>query len=323
MKTFKPINLVLILLILATGTILPSCKKSKSPAKSTTVTVTVSTYAGSASGFKDGTGTTASFSLPSSVALDNAGNVYVADDANFRVRKITAGGVVTTLSTVPAESAGIAVDVAGNVYSGGYGTRNIYKTTQAGSISAWSLISGVNTIYGVAVDPSGNVYVTDAHSSTIYKITPAGIASQFAQCANTGDYGIAVDGSGNVFVGATSVIYKVTAAGVVSVYAGTGATGSADGPAAQASFTAVTSMALDGNGDLFVTDAGNNKIRVISAGGTVSTLAGTGAKAFADGPGNVASFAAPQGITVNSAGTLIYVADYYNNRIREITVQSN
>nr|WP_254615922.1 hypothetical protein [Cupriavidus basilensis] len=181
-------------------------------AVSCTVAPTLSsTLAGSTtSGSADGTGTAASFFVPSSVAADTSGNLYVADSGNAKIRKITPAGVVTTL-------AGSGIEGFSN-----------------GAATAASFFAP----YGVAVDAAGNVYVADMNNHAIRKITPSGTVTTLAGTGSMGSAdgtgtaasffaprGVAVDGIGNVFVADTSnsKIRKITPAGVVTKLAGSGA----------------------------------------------------------------------------------------------------
>ncbi|MEI6715526.1 MAG: hypothetical protein WCO60_17350 [Verrucomicrobiota bacterium] len=274
----------------------------------------VSTLAGSAeSGFADGKGTAASFSSPGGVAVDGNGNVYVADHGNYRIRKITSAGDVTT--------------IAG---SGGF------RFSDGNGVAA-SFIGPS----GVAVDGSGNVYVTDSGVSgaRVRKVTSTGLVTTLAGSAVAGaadgtgvtatfdnPTGLAVDGSGNVYVADSNnqKIRKITSAGVVTTLAGSasGTRGSTDGIGAAASFTYPLGVAVDGNGNVYVAEAGNQKIRKITSGGVVSTLAGTFEEGSADGAGASASFRSPTGVAVDGNGN-VYVADAGNYKIRKITSGTN
>jgi len=266
----------------------------------------VTTFAGSTkSGSADGTGSTASFNNPYGIALDGSGNVYVADGPNDEIRKITPAGVVTTF--------------AGSTVNG----------SADGTGSAASFTSPL----GVAVDSNGNVYVADTDNNAIRKITPAGVVTTFAgsrargHADGTGSAatfysptGLAVDSNGNVYVADRDnhEIRKITPAGVVSTLAGSTTQGNANGTGSAASFYAPFDLAVDSNGNVYVTDEGNNLIRKITPLGVVSTLAGSGANDYADGTGSKASFNYPSGVAVDSNGN-VYVADTSNNVIRKIT----
>ena len=284
---------------------LAACKKDD-VSQAPLVYTTVSTLAGTGTtGSANGAATVAQFSVPEGVAVDAQGNVYVADNGNSLIRKITPAGVVSTL--------------AGN---GTYGLADGPATTASFSAPA-----------DVALDGQNNVYVADFDNNCIRKITPAGVVSTlagtktggFADGAGStarfsGPNGLVLDAQGNVYVSDyfNHVIRKVTPAGVVSTFAGTGTRGSVDGPGSTAQFMAPEGLAIDAQGTLFVADFGGGRIRKITAAGVVSTLAGTGTKGQTNGPGNTAQFSGPTGIALDPQGNA-YVADFGNNNIRKIT----
>lgn len=267
----------------------------------------VTTYAGSpgAYGSADGTGAAARFYSPFGVAVDTAGNVYVADSFNHTVRKIAAGGIVTTL--------------AGSAQSGG-------KTDGAGTTARF------DQPFGITVDANGTVYVSDATANTIRKITPAGVVSTLAGLAGTPGsadgagtsarfavpYAVAVDTTGTVFVvdHGNHTIRKVTADGVVTTLAGTpGSAGSADGAGAAARFRYPSGVTVDREGNVFVADTDNHLIRQITPSGDVTTVGGSGNPGSTDGVGTAARFFNPKGVAADAAGR-IYVADRSNHTIR-------
>lgn len=267
----------------------------------------VTTYAGSPGSFgsADGTGPAARFYSPFGVAVDSAGNVYVADSFNHTIRKIAAGGVVTTL--------------AGNAQSGG-------KTDGAGTAARF------DQPFGIAVDANGTVYVSDATANTIRKISPAGVVSTLAGLAGspgsadgTGTnarfavpYAVAVDTTDTVFVvdHGNHTIRKVTAEGVVTTLAGTaGTAGSADGTGAAARFRYPSGVTVDREGNVFVADTDNHLIRQITPSGEVTTIGGSGSPGSSDGAGTTARFFNPKGIAADSAGR-IYIADRSNHTVR-------
>ncbi len=176
----------------------------------------------------------------------------------------------------------------------------------------------------VAVDASGNVYVADFGNNRIRKITAAGVVSTLAGNGTKGfadgssttaqfssPTGVAVDASGNVYVADTQNhrIRKITAAGVVSTLAGNGTSGFANGSSTTAQFFRPEGVAVDASGNVYVADTGNTRIRKITAGGVVSTLASSGTDAL---------FSNPSGVAVDASGN-VYVAEHSNNRIRKIT----
>ncbi|NBP70542.1 MAG: hypothetical protein EBU52_17630, partial [Cytophagia bacterium] len=223
-------------------------------------TVQVSTFAGSTAGFLDGTGTAARLNGPFGIATDAAGNFYVADIANNRIRKITTAGVVTTLA--------------------GSGS----ATTNDGTGTSASF----NGPMGIAVDGSGNVFVSEVYGNCIRKITSAGVVTTFAGSSQgfadgTGTAAqfyrptsLAIDGADNLFVtdSENNRIRKITSAGVVTTIAGS-TEGFANGTTSAALFNSPDGIALDAANNIYISDTGNSLIRKISSGGIVSTVAGT------------------------------------------------
>jgi len=202
-----------------------------------------------------------------------------------------------------------------------------------GSVDGTGTAASFNEPRGVAIDGSGNVYVADHSSHKIRKITPAGVVSTFAGSGAVGSAdgigtaasfnypsGVALDASGNIYVADRNnhKIRKITPAGLVSSLAGSGFVGNSDGTGISASFSSPWGVAIDGLGNVYVADAFNYKIRKITPAGTVSTLAGSGARGSTDGAGATASFDYPIGVAVDASGN-VYVADHINFKIRKIT----
>jgi len=340
------------ILVLALMSLLVSCKVSESTSKAWVV----STLAGSRLGHVDATGTAAKFYYPIGVSVDSSGNVYVADQFNHRIRKITPAGVVTTIAgtDTPGSVDGtgtdakfnhprnVAVDSSGNVFVADRGNSRIRKITPAGVASTLAgsgkpgFADGTGTEAqfdhptGVAVDSSGNVYVADQFNYRIRKITLAGMVSTLA--GKTSGYedatgtaakfksprGVAVDSSGNVYVADAdnNRIRKITPAGEVTTLAGTDTRGHADGTGSTAQFNKPSGVAVDSSGNVYVADSNNHRIRKITPEREVSTLTGS-TEGFADGTGTAALFDSPYGVAVDSSGN-VYVADRENNRIRKI-----
>jgi serine/threonine protein kinase/sugar lactone lactonase YvrE len=261
------------------------------------------------SGGQDGLGAAARFQAPGGLAVDSAGNVYVADTGNNTIRKISPAGLAATLAGQP----------------GSHGSLD----SQGSAARFWAP-------FGIAVDRSGNVYAAEVANGTIRKISPAGQAGTLAGLAGNpgssdgaGDnaqfrnpWGVAVDRNGTVYVADTSssTIRKITPAGAVSTLAGlAGNPGSSDGLGGQARFCNPHGVAADGAGNLYVADTGNNTIRKITAAGLVSTLAGrAGSPGLADGAPGVSQLRHPQNLAVDNSGRL-YVADTDNLAIRVLT----
>lgn len=313
----------------------------------------VSTIAGGATGSLDAVGTSAQFNWPRGIAVDGSGNLYVADRYNYRVRKITVGGVVSTLAgstSGTADGAGtaaqfnwpcqVAVDSSGYVYVADFANHRIRKITPDGVVSTFAgssvgtadgagTAAQFNCPAGVALDAAGNIYVGDDSNHRIRKITPAGVVSTLAgssvgsangvgTAAQFNDpAGVAVDPSGNVYVaeGAGNRIRKVTPAGVVTTLAGSGATGVADGVGTAAQFSKPLGIAVDNEGNVYVPERDTHRIRKITAAGVVTTIAGSGTAGVANGTGLQAQFYMPRNVAVDALGN-VYIADTENNLIR-------
>lgn len=257
------------------------------------------TFAGSGqTGFAAGTTTTAQFYSPQGVAVDASNNVYVTDEGNNAVYKIS-GNTVSILA--------------------GDGT--------VGSSNGTGSAARFNSPQGIAADAQGNVYVADRGSNRIRKITSAGVVTTFAGSGAQGatnatgtdasfyrPTGIAIDANGNFYVAdqANDMIRKITAAGVVSTLIGNSAT--------RALLNTPAGIAVDAQNNLYITDQ-SGRVLKISNGNILYTLAGkTETAGFADGDRATALFASPIGIAVDAAKN-IYIGDLNNNRIRKVVVQ--
>ena len=272
---------------------------------------TITTVAGNGSFQFSGDGgpaVSASFD-PYAAAVDLAGNLYIADTGNNRIRKVS-GGTITT--------------VAGNGNSGFSG--------DGGLATSASLTSPT----GVAVDSAGNLYIADG-SGRVRKVSGGTITTvagngtygysgdggpaTSASLAFDGIPGVAVDSAGNLYIADTgnNRIRKVSA-GTITTVAGGGPPGFAGdgGPATSASLSSPQGLAVDSAGNLYIADFYNERIRKVS-GGIITTIAGSGIQGFSGDGGAAAnaSFKYPMGVAVDTAGN-VYVADTQNNRIREV-----
>jgi hypothetical protein len=269
----------------------------------------VTTVAGSGiQGDTDGVGHAASFNGPTGVAVDASGNIYVADYGNNKIRQISISGYVTTIA-----GSGIQGD-----------------TDDVGVAASF------NGPSGVSVDASGNILVSDYRNNKIRKITPTGTVSTFAGSGIIGDidgiginasfqepFGLCVDGLSNLYIADTSnmKIRKITSNGFVSTLAGNGVFGSTDGISTSASFALPNGVAVDGLGNIYVSDHSSHKIRKITSAGEVSTFAGPNfyfIQGDVDGIGSEARFRNPHGVAVDMSGN-VYVTDWGNNKIRKIS----
>jgi sugar lactone lactonase YvrE len=266
---------------------------------------TVSTFAGSgANGSADGDASTASFHYPDGAVFDSQNNLFVSDQSNHKIRKITPDGTVSTFA----------------------GTGVIGSTDGAGNIASFYYPAGMS------VDANDNIYVADYGNNKIRKITQDGTVATFAGTGIAGSAdgtvltaqfngatGLGIDSYGNVFVADyyNNKIRKIDTNGDVTTVAGSGTIGSADGFGANATFYYPAIVAVDSNNNLFITDEENHKIRKIDTAGEVTTYAGTGVMGNADGLVNTAQFNSSTGVTVASNHN-VYVCDYGNNKIRKI-----
>lgn len=254
----------------------------------------VSTFAGS-SGFDiiNGNGIAAQFRNPFSVTLDANGNLYTSDENDPRIRKINPGADVSTHAGKATSGFADGLADSAQFQPGNY----------------------------LIADAAGNVYVADLGNNCIRKISVSGQVTTIAGSAQfLFPGGIAVDRDGNLFVAdrGNFRVRKITPAGDVSTIAGSGVSGDKDGNGTEAQFSLdMRDMVIDGEGNLYLAE--QNRIRMISPQGVVSTIAGSAA-GFKDGAGSEAKFNFPNGLGIDGQGN-IYVADLNNNRIRKISYE--
>ncbi len=297
-----------------------------------TTPYSIATLAGGQNGYANGTGNAAQFSFPQGVAVDGAGNVYVADSGNKAIRKVTPTGVVTKLvrGGMFISPYGVAVDGATNIYVADYGGGAVRKVTPVGTNWVVStLAGGFSAPYGVAVDAAANLYVADEGSSLIRKVTPVGtnwVVTTIAGPAGfNGPCGVAVDSATNLYVagGSNDTIQKLTPVGtnwIMTTLAGqSGNPGTNDGTGTNAQFDFPAGVAVDRATNLYVCDQLNSTIRKVTPVGAnwvVTTLAGLpGSVGTNDGTGSAAQFNSPGSVAMDQAGNL-YVADVQDDTIR-------
>lgn len=276
----------------------------------------VTTVAGLArrAGTNDGAGSNARFKTPTGLAVDGAANVYVADVGNYTIRRISPGGIVTTL-------AGMA---------GKFGTNDgLGSSARFGSESVWWRTWPT----GIAIDAAGDLYVLDAPNRLVRKVTSRGLVTTVAGGGKgpgivdgVGSFanfsqpaGIALDSRGIIYLTDLNQIRQVTPDRVVTTLAGMGTRGSADGSLYAAQFSFPKGIAVDRAGIIYVADTDNHTIRKISSDGIVTTLAGRASnRGDTDGSAITARFRNPAHIAVDLHGT-VYVSDNGNHKIKTIS----
>ncbi len=294
----------------------------------------ITTVAGNGTPGQSGDGgpaTNAQLTCPAGLAVDRAGNLYIADRNS--IRKVSADGNITTV-TAAADGSAIAVDSAGNLYIGSGGA--IRKIAPNGAITT---VAAENPS-AMTVDSAGNIYL--AEGGLVRMITPDGMVATVAgngTCGYSGDGGpatssqlcataLAVDSEGSLYIteAANQRVRKISPPGVINTVAGNGTCcySGDGGPAlgAQLNFAPWGGgMAADSGGNLYIADSANQRVRKISASGTITAVAGSGISGGYSGDGGPAISAQlndPSGVAVDSAGNL-YIADVGNHRIRKVS----
>lgn len=254
-------------------------------------------------GYADGTGTAAQFQHPSALAVDASGNVFVSDQQNHRIRKITPSGVVTT-------------------YAG---------SGSAGSANGTGTAASFSSPIGLAFDASGNLYVADYGNHKIRVVTPSGVVGDYAGSGAAGSangallsasfrnpMGLGFDASGTLYVAdrLNHMIRKISG-GTVSTLAGSGSIGSLNSTGTAASFNYPNGVAIDASGNVYVADQQNNTVRKISSSGVVASYAGTTSAGTVNGTGPVIRFNSVYGLSIDGQGNL-FVAENGSHNVRKL-----
>jgi autotransporter-associated beta strand protein len=305
----------------------------------------------------EGASRTAVSMAPNAIAIDASNNVYVSDGAHCRVRKILAsnGNVYTVAGNGTCSGtsgdAGLATNASFNGPPRGLSldsSRNLYISDGDRLRKVTASTGIINTIAGPGlggyansvVDAAGNVYVTVFLHGLVYKVAPGGSVTTIIGVGGygfSGDGGpatnavfkylggIARDGSGNIYV-ADQYNYRVredtVSTGIINTFAGSGNGNfwGDGGPATGAGIDKPQGMAFDSSGNMYIADTFSNRVRKVTTGGTISTIAGTGLAGFG-GDGGAATSAKlnePASVAADSNGN-VFVSDTVNNRIRKIT----
>lgn len=252
----------------------------------------------------------AQLSGPNGVLVDSAGNVFISDAGNFRLRKVDPSGMIDTIA---------GTGEAGDVGNGGPAVKARLRYPR-----------------GLAIDSSDNLFLADSGNDTVRQISEAGTIMPFAGTgepfdkrdggpASMAQFGfpvdIVADAIGSVYVLDQNQVRRIDTEGMIAAIAGTGDFGhSGDGgPAIAAQLEGPSVLELDTNGNLYM--ANIRRVRKIDAEGTITTIAGTGERGFSGdgGPATAAQLDGARSIAVDSIGN-VYIADYYNHRVRKIDV---
>ena len=278
--------------------------------KVSTITGDLITVAGNLSAAYSGDGgqaTAASINIPSGVAVDKSGNVYIADQGNARIRKVSTSGIITTLA----------------------GTGTIGFTADGATATSARIAQPL----AVAVDTSGNVYFAEQNNHRIRKISTTGILTTVAgngAASFAGDGGQAtaasisypagvwLDAAKNIYIAdaGNNRIRKVNTSGIMTTIAGNGTAGfSGDNAAATAAkLYNPYGVTTDSVGNIYIADRNNNKIRMVNTSGIISTIVGVTATGGDGGPATASTVGSPQGVVCDGAN--LYIAAFADHEVR-------
>jgi uncharacterized protein (TIGR03437 family) len=313
-----------------------------------------------------GPATSSELSNPCGIAVDSAGNIYIADQANNRIRKISSPPSSGNISTVAGDGTegftgdgaaataaeinlpcGIAVDPAGDIIfsqtDANGTTASAIREVSGGNISTLAggnsttplgpgytgdggpaINAEVNNPLAIALDSAGNIYIADTLNSAIREITTNGNIRTLSNKFNRPE-GVFVDAAGNIYVADTHnhCVRKIatnSSTTTVAGICGTPGFSGDNGPATKATLNYPTGVAVDGAGNIYIVDSNNFRVRMMTAGGTIYTIAGNGDDGIGGdgGPALNAPLSFPFSIALGAQG-VIYISDQQNNEIRMLT----
>jgi len=282
-----------------------ACKPGPEIKPGTAGVITTVAGNGTAGFYGDGAkAPTAALDHPNAVALDNAGNLYIADAGNFRIRKVTPAGIITTIA----------------------GNGSAAVSGDGGPASA----AGIGYPEGIAVGPDGKIYIADDRNNNIRMINTDGIITTIAGNGNGGydaddvpataaalgyPFAVAADGGGNVYIAepGSQRVRRIGPDGIIRAFAGGSVQGwdGDGGPATAAMLNQPCGVALDAAGNVYIAERQNVRIRKVNTSGIISTIAGNGSYGYGtsgdNGPASAAQLYSPQSIAVDASGNIYFV----------------
>jgi poly(3-hydroxybutyrate) depolymerase/sugar lactone lactonase YvrE len=280
-----------------------------------------------------GSATAAQLFFPEGVALDSAGNLFIADTGNNRVRKVAPDGTITTMAQLDFPE-GVAVDRAGGLFVSNDDNYLVGKIIRPATIKPVALREPWASPSGLAADGAGNLFIADTENHRVRKVAPDGTLATVAGTGTAGysgdggaatgaqlnaPWGLAVDGEGNLFIADSGNhrVRKVASDGTITIVAGTGTPGFAgdEGPATAAQLNQPLGLAVDSQGNLFIADSHNQRIRRVGPDGVITTVFGAGSGSGGSTPNEAGYY--PSGIAVDRAGNLL-IADPINHRVWKV-----
>ncbi|MEU5425688.1 NHL repeat-containing protein [Streptomyces olivoreticuli] len=259
-----------------------------------------------------GPGALTNLHYPEGLAVDKAGNLYIADRLNHRVRKVSPSGIITT--------------VAGNGEAG-------YMSDGGPAVA-----TRLNAPVDVVIDDAGNLYIADLYNHRVRKVTPSGIITTVAGNGQAGyvsdggpaiatplhhPHGVGLDREGNLYISEWSGhrVRRVNRSGIITTVAGNGTAGyvSDGGPAIATRLYCPDGLTFDREGNLYIADVGNHRVRKVTPSGIITTFAGNGTAGYISdgGPAVTTRLSSPRRVTLDEGGNL-YISDQDNHRIRRV-----